>query len=641
MTDAKTQTLEIIGFDLGHGETALARVYSDREADPEMLELYGRKSQMTAVGRHPDKGVVIGERALILPDMTSFEICFKQRPSPDSLYRRNIQDYAAACHAHLVSQGQIADGASLRYYVGCPSGWPDDIIGAYTEILAAASLPSLRVVRESRAALLHAKECGKLTLGELKQGVLIVDLGSSTTDFTLVRGATEIPLDFGDDLGAALIDRAILRRTLETHEQRETLERIFCAHPLHRARCEMQCRKAKETYFANEDLYANSDCPVQSGFERIQDVAVFDPAVNGAVMQQILNEPRPELEGCSWMGRFGDLVAEARQRLDQNGMMPAALLLTGGASRMGFVRSVCEVIFPESDVRRDSEPEYCIARGLARWGRVDIRTTAFEAEVNRFMDEELDGLIAASIPELKQQLAACLTTGLLEDVVQAGLLAWRDGDIPTLAELEPHMRRAAESWIKSEAAQHRIAEYCGKWFSPLQQQLNQQTDRICQGHRVPAGVLSLDASLGTANLDTSKVSLPRANPTARILNVGAAVTSLLVASLLGGGGWALLMAGPIGWGIGLVLGGSAAYWGKPKTEAYLKSINMPIAIRKMILRDTTVAEQQRHARPTLRSEVKRQVDQLEEPFEQLADDLRIQLRTSLKAKADEARLLIS
>lgn len=640
MTDTATQTLEIVGFDLGHGETALARVYSDRDADPEMLELYGHKSQMTAVGRHREKGVLIGERAFLLPDTESFEICFKQRPSNDSLNHRNIQDFVAACHAHLVAQGQIADGDTLRYYVGCPSGWPDDVLRQYADILAAANLPSLRVVRESRAALLHAKESGKLTIGELKQGVLIVDLGSSTTDFTLVRGSQEQPLDFGDDLGAALIDRAILRRTLEAHEHRDELERIFAEHRLHRARCEIQCRKTKETYFSNEDMYSDSGCTVEAGFVRIQTVAVFAPLLTGPIMGDILDEPMAELDGRSWKQRFGDLVKAARQQLDQSGNMPAVLLLTGGASRMGFVKSVCEKVFPESDVRRDSEPEFCIARGLARWGRVDLRTTAFEGAVGAFLDTALDKQITASIPELKRQLAACLTAGLLEDVVQAALIAWRNGDITTLAELEPHMRSLADTWIESESAQRRIAEHCNKWFAPLQRDLNEQTDMICQAHRVPVGALTFDASLGTTNVDTSKVSLPRTDPTARIVNVGAAVTSLLVASLLGGGGWALLMAGPIGWGIGLVLGGAAAYWGKPKTEAYLKSVDMPVTIRKIILRDSTIADQQRQARPKLKAEIERQVDQLNEPFEQLAADLKSHLRSSLQAKADEARLLI-
>ncbi len=39
-----TELFEIIGFDFGHGETALARTTSAAEGvEPEMLEIFGRK----------------------------------------------------------------------------------------------------------------------------------------------------------------------------------------------------------------------------------------------------------------------------------------------------------------------------------------------------------------------------------------------------------------------------------------------------------------------------------------------------------------------------------------------------------------------------------------------------------------------
>jgi molecular chaperone DnaK (HSP70) len=66
---------------------------------------------------------------------------------------------------------------------------------------------------------MQAKEAGKLDYDKLRSAVLIVDIGSSTTDFTLVKSLHEIPLDFGRNaLGASLIDKAIFARTLANHE---------------------------------------------------------------------------------------------------------------------------------------------------------------------------------------------------------------------------------------------------------------------------------------------------------------------------------------------------------------------------------------------------------------------------------------
>lgn len=74
------QEIKIIGFDLGHGETALTWVRADNsESEPQSLLINNRKSQITAIAHHPNKGVIIGEMACQMSDATLFEIAFKTR----------------------------------------------------------------------------------------------------------------------------------------------------------------------------------------------------------------------------------------------------------------------------------------------------------------------------------------------------------------------------------------------------------------------------------------------------------------------------------------------------------------------------------------------------------------------------------
>ncbi|MCF6277950.1 MAG: hypothetical protein L3J16_04275, partial [Anaerolineales bacterium] len=62
MTD-KTKQLEFIGYDLGHGETSVARAYGGSSREPEIIEHAGEKSFVSAVARGKS-GVRIGAQAV-------------------------------------------------------------------------------------------------------------------------------------------------------------------------------------------------------------------------------------------------------------------------------------------------------------------------------------------------------------------------------------------------------------------------------------------------------------------------------------------------------------------------------------------------------------------------------------------------
>jgi molecular chaperone DnaK (HSP70) len=188
---------------------------------------------------------------------------------------------------------------------------------------------------------------------------------------------------------------------------------VFEDYPHHQARCELACRKAKEDYFSNEQLYSHPQSFAR-GFESINEQIYFIPQVSRVMAQEILNQPLPELEGNSWIQSFREAVNVAKEKLDQQGIVPRVVLMTGGASRMKFTREICEEIFPRtgSQVRPDPEPERCIALGLARVGRWDLRASAFKAEINQVFDsKKLKDLIERHIPELIELLVKASLTG--------------------------------------------------------------------------------------------------------------------------------------------------------------------------------------------------------------------------------------
>ncbi|MDM9382447.1 Hsp70 family protein [Chlorogloeopsis sp. ULAP01] len=635
---------ETIGFDLGHGETAVARAIVESIEPPQMLEVNNKKNQVTALGWHPQLGYLVGEQALIQAGVTRLQISFKQKPNNDPSYRETISTFIATYYHKLKESKQIEGGESSYFYVGCPSGWTMSEREEYQRLLQAAGIPLLTVVPESRAAFMQAKEAGKLEYEKLRSSVLMIDIGSSTTDFTLVKSLQEIPIDFGSNaLGASLIDKAIFERTLAQHERSQLLEKIFTEYPHHQARCELACRKAKEDYFSNEQVYSDPQTFAR-GFESINEQIYFIPQVNKLIMEEILNQPLPQLGQKSWLQSFHAAVNEAKQKLDEENIVPKLVLMTGGASRMQFTRQICQEIFsdPQTLLRPDPEPERCIALGLARVGRWDLRATAFKQEVNTLFDSNtLQQIIERYIPELITSLTRLLADSLLENTVKPSLKDWQKNQIRTLAELETSMKYRAEQWFKGNNAQQIINNQCISWFNnKIQPNLAAQTDPICRKFHIPRSSLRFEDSI---NPDFVQ-------PELRIGDAILADTVAFIVNVVIGGGTlasiiTLILTGHLIWPIALVYGASVMAAGmelnrKGVQEAIKTNVDIPGWMRSSFLSDKKIEDICEQIKPELEKVLQEQLIANQEAFDKLIEKVWQGLQKALSTKVQEAIILI-
>ncbi|MFN6529739.1 Hsp70 family protein [Nostoc sp. ChiSLP03a] len=638
------EILETIGFDLGHGETAVAKAIVESIEPPQMLEINNKKNQITALGWHPKLGYLVGEQALIQAGVTQLTISFKQKPNNDLKYRETISTFVATYYRLLKESKQLAGGESSYFYIGCPSGWSVSDRTEYQKLLQEAGIPQLNVVPESRAAFMQAKEAGKLEYDKLLASVLIVDIGSSTTDFTLVKSLEEIPIDFGSNtLGASLIDKAIFAQTLANHEQKGLLEKVFKEYPHHQARCELACRKAKEDYFSNEQLYSDPESFAR-GFESINEQIYFIPQVNKLMLEEILNQPLPELENHSWIKSFRDSLTKAKEKLEKLGIVPKLVLMTGGASRMKFTHVLCQQMFPEPEtlLRPDPEPERCIAMGLARVGRWDLRAAAFKQEVNKlFTSNQLKGLIERHIPELIESLTKPLADGLIVNAVKPSLKDWQKNKIRTLADLETALIGRAEQWLKSDRAVQIINHQCASWFSnKIQPDLAAQTDPICRKFHIPRSSLrfqdSIDPTFINPELQIGDAIL--AETVAFIVNVvigGGAVASIIT----------LILTGHLTWPIALVYGASLMAAGmelnrKGVQEVIKTNVDVPSWIRSNFLNDKKIEDICEQIKPELEKVLQEQLTANQEAFDKLIVKVEQGLQNSLSAKVQSCIILI-
>jgi molecular chaperone DnaK (HSP70) len=638
------EILEIIGFDLGHGETSIAKAIVESIEPPQMLEINNKKNQITALGWHPKLGYLVGEQALIQAGVTQLKISFKQKPNDDPKFRETIQTFVATCYRLLKESKQIEGGENSRFYVGCPSGWSISEREAYQKLLQEAGIARLNVIPESRAAFMQAKEAGRLEYEKLKSSVLIVDLGSSTTDFTLVKSLHEVPLDFGSNaLGASLIDKAIFELTLAQHEQKELLEKVFAEYPHHQARCELACRKAKEDYFSNESLYSDPQSYAR-GFESINEQIYFIPKVNHALIEKILNQKMPELGQKSWLESFRAAVSEAREKLDKQGIVPKLVLMTGGASRMRFSQQICQEIFanPETLFRPDPEPERCIALGLARVGRWDLRAAAFKQEVSQLFDDKFfRSRIEQHIPQLIAWLTEPLVKGLIENAVKPALQDWQSNKIRTFADLEVSLKSRAEQWLRSDRAEQIINAQCISWFNEkIQPDLAAETDPICRKYQIPRSSLRFEEGIDPAFV----------NPEFRIGDAILADTVGLFVNVVIGGGTlasiiALILTGHLTWPIALIYGASAIATGmelnrKGVKEAIKTNVDIPGWMRSNFLNEAKIDRMCEQSKPELEKVLREQLTENQEAFEVLIEKVGQALQKALSVKVQEAIILI-
>jgi len=646
------ENLVIIGFDFGHGEFSLAKLFmsgGDSEI-PEIIEINKRrKSQVTAIGYSNQGKLLIGDKAMKY-DSDGIEINFKANPLSPKFKQETIQNFCKGLIECMKEEGKIELDKENYLFVGCPSGWTQDSKNKYEKLIASSiSIPQVKVfvIPESRAAFMHAQKIGQFASGDLKKGVLVIDIGSSTTDFTFVVNGQDNPIDEGEDIGGVLIDRAIFDYTLHRHPERHKLETIFKKSISLKSRAEFSCRKSKEKFFDNLDDFSAQPDVLVNEIENIQGI-LFTPQVSSKIMQAILNEARlPELENKSWSGAYHDTLQRVKDKIGSQGYSPSKILLTGGAARMSFTLEICKKVFSESKLISGDEPEFIVSRGLARYGRIFILTTDFSSEAFKVINEQLRKLIESKIKNLTDSLAESLSDKATTDVIPSELKKWNERKFQSSQALEESINKKIQTWLNSDEADTATISSVNIYCKEVQKEIDKFLDPICTKYNLPKGVLGTSTFKFTkkiqASSNFSRKALEYTYRATDFTNTGwgAGLGAGLGASAGAGAGagaaWLLGVAatGPIGWtalgvgAVGAVIGAALATTEETRT-----------ATRRYV-DNQTLQSLLNQEKAKLKQSIQSSYDiNREQIRSDLVDKIFSILDNSLKEKINRARLLI-
>ena len=214
-----TQNTEfIIGIDFGHGETSAAFYDLKTQEKKDLDILPGLKVVKSAVAILEQEGtetICVGDAAIMNAAYAKdFQISFKERPSKmDKTERGRMVKFMKGVYAEILNCHPDYKSRQHVVYIARPS--QDDLWkseeNAYLQIAEDAGLPVAGIQKESRAAYFRARTLPDSKIDSyVKDGVLIVDFGSSTIDFTYLNSILSKPIDDGCPCGASQVERTLL-----------------------------------------------------------------------------------------------------------------------------------------------------------------------------------------------------------------------------------------------------------------------------------------------------------------------------------------------------------------------------------------------------------------------------------------------
>lgn len=574
--------MKILGFDLGDGESAVTLLDHDSTIEPRVVPLQGRTSILSAVGMKNGR-IVVGDEASVLAGAQDAKVRFKSRYLVDPGAAGDVRAFAQGVMSLLLHEDPGLMAQVTRTVVGCPAGWGEGRREQYARLMESAGFPNVSVVPEPRAAFLYARHARGLRIDPalMQQSAIVIDIGSSTTDFAYIVDGHQQNLSlFGDtNLGGGLLDEMILERCIRLSPDRAALERVMQASPAWKSYCELEARRLKEQYFLSEEKWQSQPLGKQL-VVCYDETLMLDLALDGAAIDEIIHAPCAALGSRSFISCLQDALAAA-VRLS-SACPPQVVILTGGASRMAFFRQACKEAFPQSLTVLCPEPECSIARGLSYAGRVDENLKIFRQEVASIArGERLQSTVCARVHALYQPIACALFEVARDSALDAVKL-WRRGSVKTVKELDALLEtRIAEAFSGEEAAE-KIRHDLSLWTADLIAQLESELEALCLRCGVPPEKMALSSARVSAGVSGVKLSLAGAMGMDILSGLLSVVLGVVGASVCGGGGIALIGAGPVGMIVGASMGVLLALIGKGEMEKLLSSLYVPVLLRQLV-----------------------------------------------------------
>lgn len=469
------------------------------------------------------------------------EVCFKQRPVDINGEKEKLMiRYMGEVYKRIREKNPalFTDNNHL-VYIATPSGWDNVTRDLYGRMAKMAGLPIAGITSESRAAFVRGQNRPDSGLPQyIDKGAIVFDMGSSTLDFTYLNNDTVI--DFGYDCGASYVEKWIYNDRKKDNEYVSLFESRY-PKLISKLLFEARCAK-EEVYFHPEAKFKKT-----INFEDIID----DDDLEDGKMKFIFQpgELDESLKASGYIDKIGQAMIDFKYNHIHNAPIYVAFL-TGGASRMDFIRSLVKECWNLSDdmIYRDQDPSLTISRGVAEVARADIRSGSMgnpKELLNKLVSNcdvyslFSDSLVDKVADEVTSTIASCVTQFRDTD----NDVSINDLEVFINDNIENDMDHVNE-WAM-ECYQSAFEQKTAEIREKLDKMVGNYTQKNVQMKRGNVSINSID------NIDMSVITEQMRELTSTLTDSG--IMQDIVAGVAGaaiGGAVAMLLGGPLTWLIG-------------------------------------------------------------------------------------------
>lgn len=572
------------GFDLGDAESAITRLYKEDQVVPEVIPVAGEKSFITAYAQLLSGELLIGEKACYADSVSKRRIRFKSRFLTDGSSAADIKSFAAGVLGELYGSGDLIRNEETSVYIGCPAGWNRNAREHYREIFESAGYPPVRIISESRAAMVSACQSKHLQIGVdiLSKPVLVVDIGSSTTDFAYIMGGKEVEMQTAGEvmLGGGLMDEILLEESVAAAGIfRKKIQTVFNESEPWRAYAEFAARRLKEKYFSDEEYWSRNKC-TESIILHYNLPVKLTLRMDREIADKLVNKKTDKLGGRSFREVFIASLRDVRSGID--GKQPELIFLTGGVSKLPAIRQWCSEVFRDSVIITATDPEFSVARGLAYCGRIDEDLREFKEDLDKLVRSgTIEDIVSKHIPQLYRDAVDCLVEPIVSRVALPIFEKWRSGEISRLSDTDDILQQDIADFLSEDEARELLAGPITSWLRPVIEELEEYTVPICIRHRIPYTALSLRSYLSVSDIDIKVDAKELFAINEMTILIDSIVTALL-AILMSTLSFIPFFADPSGIMVGIITSIVVLFLGKDKMQEKMLTADIPKPMRKLV-----------------------------------------------------------